>query len=265
MVSNRTWLSSVLFLDIVGYSKHSNNNQIIIKEHFNKIITDSIDCLTTEDSIKLDTGDGIAICYLGDPEDILYISIGLRNAFMCTSDSCEITYSVRSGINLGPVKIVEDINGQRNTIGDAINVAQRVMDFAKPNQLLVSRSYFDVVNAISENYESMFNYVGIRKDKHIRKHAVYEVLQDATALKLIESGSSQVVEETATVEKVELDQEYLSTAQTHLAAYIGPFAKVIVDRASKQASSVQAFYALLAEEIDGDENKREFLSSTNSR
>lgn len=259
MSSNRTWLSSVLFLDIVGYSKHSNNNQILVKNHFNKIIADSIDCLSEEDSIKLDTGDGIAICYLGDPEDILYLSIGLRNAFMQTSDNCDIAYSVRSGINLGPVKIVEDINGQRNTIGDAINVAQRVMDFAKPNQLLVSRSYFDVVNAISENYESMFNYIGLREDKHVRKHAVYEVLEDATALKLIEAGATQVVETTSITPQIELNEEHLKSAQTHLAAYIGPFAKVIVERASRQVSSVHDLYHLLAEEIDGDDNKRDFL------
>jgi len=261
MGSSRTWLSSVLFLDIVGYSIHSNNNQIIVKNHFNKLISESIDCLNTDDSIKLDTGDGIAICYLGDPEDLLYLSIGLRNAFMKTADDCEIAYSVRSGINLGPVKIVEDINGQRNTIGDAINVAQRVMDFAKPNQLLVSRSYFDVVNAISENYESMFNYVGVREDKHIRKHSVYEVLNDATALNLIEAGASQVIEVSATTPQVKLDKEHLKSAQTHLAAYIGPLAKVIVERASKKASNVQELYKLLADEVDGEDNKREFLLS----
>lgn len=261
MRSNRTWLSSVLFLDIVGYSKHSNNNQILIKSHFNKTISESINCLNEEDSIKLDTGDGIAICYLGDPEDILYLSIGLRNAFMNTIDNCEIEYSVRSGINLGPVKIVEDINGQRNTIGDAVNVAQRVMDFAKPGQLLVSRSYFDVVNAISENYDSMFNYVGIREDKHIRKHVVYEVLKDATALKLIEAGATQVVEVTGSTPYVELDQEHLNIAQTLLAAYVGPLAKILVERASRQASNVHELYQLLVEEVDGDENKRDFLLS----
>jgi len=261
MSSNRTWLSSVLFLDIVGYSKHSNDNQIHVKNHFNQVIADSIDCLNEEDSIKLDTGDGIAICYLGDPEDILYLSIGLRNAFMKSADNCEVAYDVRSGINLGPVKIVEDINGQRNTIGDAINVAQRVMDFAKPNQLLVSRSYFDVVNAISEKYQTMFNYIGVREDKHIRKHDVYEVLKDATALKLIEAGASQVVEVTSEAPKIELNQEHIKSAQTHLAAYIGPLAKVIVERASKQVNSVEELYQVLVNEVEGDDNKRQFLSA----
>ncbi|MDT8403366.1 adenylate/guanylate cyclase domain-containing protein [Sulfuriflexus sp.] len=258
MSSNRTWLSSVLFLDIVGYSRHSIENQIRVKDHFNSVITNSIDCLSDEDSVKLDTGDGIAICYLGDPEDILYLAIGLRNAFMRSAENCEMAYSVRSGINLGPVKIVEDINGQRNMIGDAINVAQRIMAFAQPDQLLVSRSYFDVVNAISENYEDMFNYIGMHEDKHVRKHAVYEVLNDANALKLIEAGPRHIIETTAPV--VDLNQEHLESAQTHLAAYIGPMAKLLVERAAKQASSVNELYLLLAEEIDVAENRKAFLS-----
>ncbi|MGD8514177.1 MAG: hypothetical protein PVF52_01080 [Granulosicoccaceae bacterium] len=259
MGSNRTWLSSVLFLDIVGYSKHANANQILIKQHFNDVISDSIDCLDDEDAIMLDTGDGIAICYLGDPEDILYVAIGLRNAFEKAAQSCTIAYSVRSGINLGPVKIVEDINGQRNTIGDAINVAQRVMAFAQPNQLLVSRSYFDVISAISEDYQTMFNYLGMREDKHVRRHAVYEVTEDATPLKLIEAGSQKIAEEE--LGSVQLNEEHLSTAQTHLAAYIGPMAKLIVDRASKQVNTVSQLYRMLAEEIEGEEQRREFLTA----
>lgn len=260
MSSNRTWLSSVLFLDIVGYSKHSNENQIRVKNHFNKVVTDSIDCLSDEDTVKLDTGDGIAICYLGDPEDILYLAIGLRNAFMRSENECEMTYSVRSGINLGPVKIVEDINGQRNMIGDAINVAQRVMAFAQPNQLLVSRSFFDVVNAISDGYEDMFNYLGMHEDKHVRKHAVYEVLDDASSTKLIEAGPRHIVESTAP--KLDLNQGHLESAQTHLAAYIGPLAKLLVERAAKQASTVNELYRILAEEIDSEQNRKDFLAQT---
>lgn len=248
-----------MFLDIVGYSKHANANQIAIKDHFNKIITQSIDCLVDEDTIMLDTGDGIAICYLGDPEDILYVAIGLRNAFEQAGATCSTSYSVRSGINLGPVKVVEDINGQRNTIGDAINVAQRIMAFAEPNQLLVSRSYFDVVNAISEDYQSMFNYIGLREDKHVRRHAVYEVSSDATPLKLIEAGSQKIAEQE--LGGVEINEEHLKSAQTHLAAYIGPMAKLLVERAAKQAHSVSQLYKILAEEIDGEPQRKEFLSS----
>jgi hypothetical protein len=69
----------------------------------------------------------------------------------------------------------KDINGQDNLIGDGINLAQRVMSFAEPGQLMVSRSYYDVISCLSQEYAQLFHYQGLRSDKHIREHAVYSV------------------------------------------------------------------------------------------
>ncbi len=73
------------------------------------------------------------------------------------------------------MRLVRDINGQPNIIGDGINVAQRVMGFAQPGQILVSRSYYEVVSHISETYTKLFSYEGSRTDKHVREHEVYSV------------------------------------------------------------------------------------------
>jgi len=120
---NRTWLCSVLFMDIVDYSKLPDDQQMLVKQNFSTLVVDALKGLPDEDSIKLDTGDGMAMCYLGAPEDILYVAIGLRDAFIQVKSICATCYSVRLGINLGPIKIMEDINGNRNTIGDGINSA----------------------------------------------------------------------------------------------------------------------------------------------
>jgi hypothetical protein len=73
------------------------------------------------------------------------------------------------------VRLVKDINGRPNVIGDGINVAQRVMTFADPGQVLVSRSYYEVVSRLSEETSKLFTYEGARTDKHIRDHEVYAV------------------------------------------------------------------------------------------
>jgi hypothetical protein len=78
-------------------------------------------------------------------------------------------------VNLGPVRLVRDLNGQPNIIGDGINVAQRVMGFALPGQILVSRSYFEVVSHISEGYAKLFRNEGSRTDKNVREHEIYSV------------------------------------------------------------------------------------------
>jgi hypothetical protein len=82
---------------------------------------------------------------------------------------------IRVGVNLGPVRLVKDINGQPNIIGDGINVAQRVMSFAEPGQILVSRSYYDVMARLSEDYGKLFHYEGAKTDKHVREHEVYAI------------------------------------------------------------------------------------------
>jgi hypothetical protein len=50
-----------------------------------------------------------------------------------------------------------------------------VMSFARPGQVLVSRSYYEVVSRLSDESSKLFSYEGSRTDKHIREHEVYAV------------------------------------------------------------------------------------------
>src|SRR5437879_2423365 len=175
--TNRTFICSVLFLDIVEYSARSVAEQIRLKERFNAVLMEAITGVATDDRIILDTGDGAAVSFLGDPEDALFAGMSLRDS---VSGGQELTgggrrLQIRVGVNLGPVRLVKDINGQPNIIGDGINVAQRVMSFAEPGQILVSRSYYDVMARLSEDYSKLFHYEGAKTDKHVREHEVYAI------------------------------------------------------------------------------------------
>ncbi len=175
--TNRTFICSVLFLDIVEYSARSVAEQIRLKERFNAVLMEAITGVATDDRIILDTGDGAAVSFLGDPEDALFAGMSLRDSVAAQR---ELTgggprLQIRVGVNLGPVRLVKDINGQPNIIGDGINVAQRVMSFAEPGQILVSRSYYDVMARLSEDYSKLFHYEGAKTDKHVREHEVYAI------------------------------------------------------------------------------------------
>ena len=165
--SGRTLVCSVLFLDIVEYSKKPVAEQLQLKQAFNAALGRALEEVAPRDRIILDTGDGAAVTFLGDPEDALFGSISMRDA--------ALSLGVRMGVNLGPVRLVKDLNGQVNIIGDGINVAQRVMTFARPGQLLVSRSFYEVVSCLSRDYASLFRHEGARTDKHVRDHEVYSV------------------------------------------------------------------------------------------
>ena len=173
--SNRTFICSVVFLDIVEYSKKSVEEQINIKERFNTLIAETLTDISVSDRIILDTGDGAAIGFLGDPEDALFVAMNMRDVLNNEQSTSMPDLRVRMGINLGPVKLLKDINNQVNLIGDGINVAQRIMSFADTGQLLVSRSYYDIVSCLSQEYAQLFQYQGARADKHVREHDIYAV------------------------------------------------------------------------------------------
>src|SRR5260370_12999433 len=175
--TNRTFICSVLFLDIVEYSARSVAEQIRLKERFNAVLMEAITGVATDDRIILDTGDGAAVSFLGDPEDALFAGMSMRDAVVGEQELSGggARLLIRIGLNLGPVSLVKDINGQPNIIGDGINVAQRVMSFAEPGQILVSRSYYDVMARLSEDYSKLFHYEGAKTDKHVREHEVYAI------------------------------------------------------------------------------------------
>src|SRR6202008_2913959 len=166
--AGRTLVCSVLFLDIADYSQKPVAEQLQLKQGFNQALGVALEHVAPRDRIILDTGDGAAITFMGDPEDALFASMAMRD--LATN------VPVRSGVNLGPVRLVKDLNGQMNIIGDGINVAQRGMSFARPGQLVVPRSFYEVVSCLSRDYASLFRHEGSRTDKHVRAHEVYAVV-----------------------------------------------------------------------------------------
>lgn len=172
---NRTSICSVAFFDIINYSKKPGAEQVEVKKHFNRILSEAIKDVAQNDRIIIDTGDGAAIALLGAPEEALFISLTIRDAISDLHKSGIQGLRVRTGINLGPVQVVKDINDQPNIIGDGINVAQQVMNFAEAGQILVSRSYYEVTSRLTQEIMQMFTYFGLKQDKHVRDHEVYVV------------------------------------------------------------------------------------------
>lgn len=204
---NRTFICSVVFVDLVAYTKKSVSEQIEIKDHFTQLLSEALVNIPQDQRLILDTGDGAAMSFLGDPEDALFVAMHIRDSMrklaeqaVAVPDTANLDATapypissmfgslLRIGINLGPVKLVRDINDQPNIIGDGINVAQRIMSFAQPGQVVVSRSYYDVVSCLSEEYAKLFQYEGSRTDKHVREHEIYVVGDSDAAFNHAKAG-----------------------------------------------------------------------------
>jgi hypothetical protein len=234
-------MCSVVFADIVQYSQKLVSQQVTMKARFSGLLATTLEHTPAADRLAVDTGDGAALCFLGDPEDALFTANSLRSRVLETSEPHALR--LRLGINLGPVRIVKDINGHTNVIGDGINVAQRVMSFAEPNQILVSRSYYEVVSRLSPEYAQLFHYVGLHRDKHVRQHEVYEVQLSVAVGGLATPAAPEAAP------TVHLDPSVLNRLTAALAGEIGPVAKLVVRRAAGYTDDVRALCEKLAENV----------------
>jgi hypothetical protein len=177
--ASRTTSATVLFFDVIGYTKQPVNKQIEIKKQFNRLVSACLKKLGTSERIILDTGDGAAIGFMQHPEEALKVAMKFRNAVTANQHNDYPELKVRIGIHLGPISVVQDMNGLSNMVGDGINDAQRVMSFAGADQVFISRSYYDFISRLSSEYTSLFHYQGALQDKHGREHPVYKLVDMA--------------------------------------------------------------------------------------
>ena len=197
-----TKMCSVLFVDIVGYSKKTNSEQIALKERFVALWSQAIQEVPSGDIMVVDAGDGAAMTSLVEPEDSIRVAQKLRE--LLEGEISGEPMLLRMGINFGPVQLSTDVHGKACVVGDAINIAQRIMSFADPGQIMVSRSYYDVILPLSHKYQEMFYYLGKRADKHIRYHDVYG---------LGEPSQSAALGQTATDGLMDLKQDHADTEE----------------------------------------------------
>lgn len=174
--NNKAIMCSVLFLEIIEYSRRTVAGQISLKDRFVSYLSIAIRDVPAADRIIIDTGDGAAINFLGDVEHAFKVALSLRENLLNGEANLGMPLQLRMGINLGPVRMVRDVNGQPNIVGDGINVAERIMGFADVGQILVSRSYFEAVSRFSPQHAGLFQYQGSRTDKHVREHEVYAII-----------------------------------------------------------------------------------------
>jgi class 3 adenylate cyclase len=249
----KTWLCSVVFLDIAGYTERSVTRQVNAKGFLQKLIEDTVADTPESERVIIDTGDGAALCYLGDPERALFAAIQLRDSLTQQTTGRSEPVKVRIGINLGPVRFVRSLGGQLNPLGDGINNAQRVMSFAAPNQILVSRSFYEVIACLSQEYAQLFTYVGVRRDKHVKEHAVYELRMpgqpEVPVTQRVTQAISEQVQATARIASRAWDPAVLHKAEEALAEFIGPVARVLVKKAAARARDAAELGRLLVESV----------------
>ncbi|MBT3270980.1 hypothetical protein HN371_27815 [Candidatus Poribacteria bacterium] len=161
--STRLEMAHVLFMDLVGYSRLSVEEQGRRIGALQDIVRDSPayrEAETEETVLAHPAGDGMALAFFRDPSSPARCALEVAGAVDARDD-----LPLRMGIHSGPVHRAEDINHSANVRGPGINLAQRVMDCGAAGHILLSYASADAL-AGSEIWERRLHDIGEAEVKH---------------------------------------------------------------------------------------------------
>src|SRR5438094_5019545 len=159
----RLEVAHVLFIDIVGYSKLSINEQRAVVDELTTIVRGSDQYRKGEGAgrlIKIPTGDGMALVFYTSQEAPAQCAIEISGAL-----KEHPRLQLRMGVHSGPLSGVIDVNGHANLAGAGLNMAQRVMACGDAGHILVSKHVAEDLEEY-EHWRPFLHDLGACEVKH---------------------------------------------------------------------------------------------------
>ncbi len=168
-------IAHVLFIDIVGYSKLSVNEQHAAVEELNGIVRASKQFQEAEAAgrlIKIPTGDGMALVFYTSPEAPAQCAVEVSRIL-----KEHPRLQLRMGVHSGPVSGVIDVNDHANLAGAGLNTAQRVMDCGDAGHILLSKRVADDLGEYGR-WRPLLHDLGLCEVKHGARVAIVNLYAD---------------------------------------------------------------------------------------
>ena len=246
-------IAHVLFIDIVGYSKLSINEQRAAVDELNHIVRASDQFQKAEASdrlIKIPTGDGMAL--------VFYTSV--EAPVQCAVEISRVVrehprLQLRMGVHSGPVSGVIDVTGRSNLTGGGLNIAQRVMECADAGHILLSKRVAEDLEEY-EQWRPLLHDLGTCEVKHGARVGVVNLYADQV-------GNPQLPKKFQALEKHRhrLRWAAMTAALLAIAVIIAGIAMVSRNRArSTLAAAPEKSIAVLPFENLSEEKQNEYFA-----
>lgn len=238
---------SIVFADLVGASLRPDEEQVHDKQALNARIAQALQDTPAPARLALDAGDGVAICFALPALAALRVALRLQHLLQ----DGPRPLLARMGLHFGPVRVVPDVNARPNVVGDGINVARRIMDFAQPGQLLASGAFRLATGMNDPQAAHTFRFLGPFADKHGRLHQVHAVRAAARAAAAPPSTAAPLHVPVRRVLGTSrpLSREQLLRLEKMLCQRIGPIGQLVLRQQVAQGLDAEDLVEALAHEI----------------
>jgi class 3 adenylate cyclase len=276
---NRTFMGTVVFLDLGEAASASPMPEL--HQRVRDVVSRTVGHLPATERILLDTGNGAVVCFPGDPEDAVFVAIGIRDSLQQEMVAFP-AMQVRVGVNLGPVKVLEEAPGHTQLLGEGMHGAEALLSFAAPSQILASRSFFELVSSLSDEYRELFHHHGARRLPGARDVDLYELapvggsraMADSTwpaggtppavPIPLVPARAVPAPAPAAAAPTPGDAGGWRSDALTELSAALaramGPLAPVLIKRSAQKTDDPRILCEILAEALTDDADRNAFIA-----
>jgi class 3 adenylate cyclase len=278
-------MGTVVFLDLGEAASASSAPEL--HQRVRDVVSRTVGHLPATERILLDTGNGAVVCFPGDPEDAVFVAIGIRDSLQQETATFP-DMQVRLGVNLGPVKVLEEKPGHTQLLGEGMHGAEALLSFAAPSQILASRSFFELVSSLSDEYRELFHHHGARRLPGARDVDLYELAPVGGARAMADStwpagatpppaaaplvppapARSPLAPEPAAAAAAAPTpsdgwrSDALAELSAALAKAMGPLAPVLIKRSAQKTDDPHVLCELLSDALTDEADRAAFLVFT---
>src|SRR5229473_186583 len=243
-------IAHVLFIDIVGYSKLSINEQRAAVDELTKVVRSSDQYQKSEAAarlIKISTGDGIGLVFYTSPEAPAQCAVEISRVL-----KEHPRLQLRMGVHSGPVSGVIDVNDRANIAGAGINVAKRVMDCGDAGHILISKHVAEDLEEY-EHWRPLLHSLGECEVKHGVRVGIVNLYAD-------EIGNPQLPKKFQALKKHRARMRWSATAAALLALAALVAGIALFSRYRVQSTAPDKSIAVLPLENLSDEKENAFFA-----
>ena len=178
-------LAVIFVADVVGYSKHMENDENATLKSYGICETILNKLLNKYKGSIFNTAGDSVLAEFQSAVNAVECAVDFQNELKKRNESkkTEVKLEFRIGINMGDVVMKDG-----NLLGDGVNIAARLEALAQPNGISISKSIYDIV---VPKTKVTFNDLGVQKVKQNTFHA-YDILLNPSQKRKIKTQSSNI-------------------------------------------------------------------------
>jgi class 3 adenylate cyclase len=231
-----------MLLDVAVAPGAPQPDAAALKQRVQGLLGSALQKLPEEGRLAVESGNAAVVCFVSDPQDGLHAAMLLRDEVVQYHES---QLSVRVALNIGPVQVASDPQEQLRVTGEGIHHAVEIRDRARPNEVVLSQSYHQLLSQLNPALAGRFAAHTRGEPQPIRFYA----------------APAQAGSRKDEARQMDITPTELEVIEHTLTRFVGDSALALMRREIERCATLHDFVAAIAGSIEHPQQREVFLQA----